>query len=254
MSKVPNNGRVRKRVFEYLAPKKGDRTRARAVLPFLDGIPLCALRVGMRLIDRCANGLLYPAEHRMMHDCRLSRRSDWRGIKWLVKAKLLHRYQDALGHKHPSTKSDWRRNSYELNWPGFNRHYAEHQAHCRKFRRAENSAENADTSQASQENTCQSGHVMPENTCQSGHVMPENTCQSGHVNTCQSWHANHERGTMKGMNRESAFGAAAHGLDNATMQPSELTQWLTGGLPPSPRPSKVHQNTLRHRPVGKHCA
>jgi hypothetical protein len=50
---------------------------------------------------------------------------------------------------------------------------------------------------------------------------------------------------MKGMNRESAFGAAAHGLDNATMQPSELTQWLTGGLPPSPRPSKVHQNTLR---------
>jgi hypothetical protein len=189
------------------------------------------------LIDRCSNGELHPAENRMMHDCELSRRAYWKGVAWLVKAGLLHRYQDAIADHHPRAKSDWRRNSYELNWPLFNEHYAARQARRRKFR-------HADMTRTAQKNACTSVHVTPDNTC-----------TSVHVTACTSVHANRERGTLKeSMNHESAFGAAAHGLDNATMQPSELTQWLTGGLPPSPRPSKVHQNTLRHRPVGKHCA
>lgn len=177
--------------FAYTKPKRDDKWRARDVIIFLDW-PDCAKRVCSMLVDRCnkATGQCDPAEGRMQHDCELSRRAYWKAIKFLCDAEIIDRKQDGRDNDNPMTKTDWRRNSYAINWAKLNELHAERNAYRKGYRRGS----------------------KPKNTCTSVHASPKKrarACTQSPSETCTSVHANLKRENLKrkDFNLESAFGA-----------------------------------------------
>jgi hypothetical protein len=130
MTSLPSgNGKSNR--YGYRKPKHGDRWRAREVLPFLD-LPRSAIRVAFVLIDRNGNGQCDPGGTRLAHDAKLKAFTMWEGIKALCDADLIDRTETHAPHF--KRKSDWRRNSYQINWPKLNALYAELKVHRRGYR------------------------------------------------------------------------------------------------------------------------
>lgn len=119
--------------FAYVIPRTGDKRRAHTVIAFLD-LPDCAKRVAHCLVDRCNGdtGQCDPTGERLQHDCRLSHGATWKGIKALERAGLIRRVQGGGARRHSFIT--WPRNSYEINWQGFNALHADLDEHRGAYR------------------------------------------------------------------------------------------------------------------------
>ena len=124
--------------FAYQIPKRGDKWRSREALFFQDHLPECAKRVGWMLIDRCnpKTGQCDPGGARIAWDSGLKKAATWKGIKALCDAGLIARTQDGRDNGNPMVKGDWRRNSYRINWQGFNALHVEIMKHRKAYRTA----------------------------------------------------------------------------------------------------------------------
>lgn len=179
--------------FNYTIPKQGDRWRARDVIPFLS-LPDCAKRVLLVLVDRCNDktGQCDPAGGRLAHDCGspdtgkpLSDRATWKGIAVLEQAGLIRRLKIgrqqvnaesfAYGNDAVMVKTNWARNSYQIDWARLNQLHAARVTRRNSFRRV-------DSSPISKKDM---------------HERAQDACTIVHTPACTIVQTNLERGTSK---------------------------------------------------------